>query len=319
VSLAAVGDITMGMTPNLPPNGGAGFFSAVAPHLGGDVVLGNLETTLTTATASQCDGNGGACFDFRVPPSFARRLRQAGFTVLNLANNHSYDYFDQGLRDTVRALRRNGLLVTGRRGQIAYVDVGPARVAIVGFATYSWAQSMLDIGAAARLVRKAARSADLVVVTMHAGAEGSDHQHVRPGTEIFLGEDRGDVVAFSHAAVDAGADLVLGHGPHVLRGMEWYRGRLIAYSLGNFSGWNTFSLSGVTAVSGILSVSLRADGSWVEGDLFATLLASPGIPKPDAAETAHGVVRELSRQDFGRRAVRISRTGVLRPPAASSG
>src|SRR4029079_4437742 len=92
--------------------------------------------------------------------------------------------------------------------------------------------------------RKADRWADLVVVTMHAGAEGSDHQHVRPGNECFLGENRGNSVAFAHSVVRAGADLVVGTGPHVLRGMEWYRGRLIAYSLGNFAGYDVFSLGG---------------------------------------------------------------------------
>ncbi len=314
VSIAAVGDITMGATPTLPPKSGAGFFDAVAPQLRGDVVIGNLETTLTNATSSQCGGNGGSCFDFRVPPAFARRLDQAGFTLLNLANNHAYDYFAAGQRDTVRALRRNGLRTTGRPGEIAFVQVGPARVAILGFAPYEWAQSLNDIPAAQRLVRTAAEAADLVIVTMHAGAEGSDHQHVQPGNEVFLGEDRGNTIAFAHAVIDAGADLVVGHGPHVLRGMEWYRHRLVAYSLGNFSGWHTFALSGVTAVSGVLHVTLRADGSWVKGDLFPTRLVEPGIPEPDPGEAAHGVVRELSRADFGRRAVHISRTGVLRAP-----
>lgn len=314
VSIAAVGDITMGATPTLPPNGGAGFFDAVARQLRGDVVIGNLETALTNAASSQCGGNGGSCFDFRVPPAFARRLDQAGFTLLNLANNHAYDYFAAGQRDTVRALRRNGLRTTGRPGEIAVVEVGAVRVAVLGFAPYEWAQSLNDIPAARRLVRKATRAADLVIVTMHAGAEGSDHQHVRPGNEVFLGEDRGNTIGFAHAVIDAGADLVVGHGPHVLRGMEWYRHRLIAYSLGNFSGWHTFALSGVTAVSGILHVTLHADGSWVKGDLFPTRLVEPGTPEPDPGEAAHGVVRELSRADFGPRAVRISRTGTLRAP-----
>jgi hypothetical protein len=163
-------------------------------------------------------------------------------------------------------------------------------------------------------VREADRNADVVVVTMHAGAEGVDHQHVHPGSEVFLGENRGDVVAFSHAVVDAGADLVVGHSPHVLRGMEWYKGRLIAYSLGNFSAWHNFALSGVLGVSGILRVTLDDDGSWVKGRLVATRLVDPGIPELDPAEAAHGVVRELSREDFGRRAVRVSPAGELLPP-----
>jgi poly-gamma-glutamate capsule biosynthesis protein CapA/YwtB (metallophosphatase superfamily) len=163
-------------------------------------------------------------------------------------------------------------------------------------------------------VRKADEWADLVVVTMHAGAEGSDHQHVRPGTEWFLGENRGNVYAFAHAVVRAGADLVVGSGPHVLRGMEWYRERLIAYSMGNFVGYHTLSTAGVTGVSGILQVTLARDGSWVAGDLVPVTIAPDGIPRPDAAEAADGIVRTLSKKDFGRHGMLVSRTGVLRPP-----
>ena len=115
--------------------------------------------------------------------------------------------------------------------------MGKIRVALVGFAPYPWARDPNDHAAARRLVREADAHADIVVVTMHAGAEGSSRGTTPRTTEHYLGENRGNVRAFAHAVVDAGADLVAGHGPHVLRGMEWYRGRLIAYSLGNFAGY----------------------------------------------------------------------------------
>jgi hypothetical protein len=189
--------------------------------------------------------------------------------------------------------------------------VGQIRVALVGFASYPWAASLTDIPGAKRLVAKAARSADVVIVTMHAGAEGTDHQHVRRGVEHYLGENRGDVVRFTHAVVDAGADLVVGHGPHVLRGMEWYKGRLIAYSLGNFAGYKVFALGGPLSTSAILRVSLRGDGAFETGRLVPTMLAGAGVPALDPNEAAHGVVRTLSRQDFAGRAVAISRDGLL--------
>ena len=151
---------------------------------------------------------------------------------MNLANNHALDYGPAARRTRSRRCERRGLLTTGRPGEIAYINVRGARIAVLGFAPYPWAQSLLRIPAAQALVRKADEWADLVVVTMHAGGEGSEHQHVKGGTEWFLGENRGNSIAFTHAMVDAGADLVVGSGPHVLRGMEWYRGRLIAYSLG---------------------------------------------------------------------------------------
>jgi poly-gamma-glutamate capsule biosynthesis protein CapA/YwtB (metallophosphatase superfamily) len=311
VAIVATGDIVMGATPNLPPDGGRSFFSDVQADLAGDVVLGNLEGTLSTGGSSKCGPDSTACFAFRTPPSYARWLVQAGFTVMNLANNHAFDFGAEGQRQTIAALDRVGLSHTGRPGQVTVQRIGQIRVALVGFASYRWAAPLTDIAAAKRLVRKASRLADVVIVTMHAGAEGSDRQHVARGVEVFLGENRGDVVRFAHAVVDAGADLVVGHGPHVLRGMEWYKRRLIAYSLGNFAGYKVFSLGGPLSTSGILRVTLRGDGTFETGTLVPTRLQGEGVPALDPSEAAHGVVRTLSRQDFGRRAVKITPNGVL--------
>jgi poly-gamma-glutamate capsule biosynthesis protein CapA/YwtB (metallophosphatase superfamily) len=307
VRFAFTGDIAMVAGP------AESYFGSVSLDLAGDVVLGNLEGTLTERGSTKCGAASSNCFAFHAPPSYASLLRRAGFTVLNLANNHALDYGAVGQADTVAAVRGAGLLTTGRPGEIAHTRIRGTRVAVVGFAPYPWAQSLLRIPAAQALVRKADKWADLVIVTMHAGGEGSDHLHVRPGPEWFLGENRGNSIAFAHAVVQAGADLVVGSGPHVLRGMEWYHGRLIAYSLGNFLGYHTLATDGVTGVSGILQVTLGRDASWVAGELVPITIAGGGIPRPDPAEAAHGLVSKLSREDFGRRAVSVSRTGVLRP------
>jgi len=311
VAVVATGDIVMGSTPNLPPDAGQSFFSEVQADLAGDVVLGNLEATLSTGGGSKCGPKSADCYAFRTPPSYARRLVQAGFTVMNLANNHAYDFGADGLRQTTAALKAVSLLYTGRPGQITVQKIGQLRVAMVGFATYPWAASLTDIAGAKKLVRRAAKVGDVVVVSMHAGAEGKEHQHVARKTELFLGENRGNPVRFAHAVVDAGADLVIGHGPHVLRGMEWYKKRLIAYSLGNFAGYKVFSLGGPLSTSGILRVTLRGDGSFETGRLVATRLVGDGLPALDPSESAHGVVRSLSREDFGRNAVKISADGML--------
>jgi poly-gamma-glutamate capsule biosynthesis protein CapA/YwtB (metallophosphatase superfamily) len=308
VRFAFAGDIAMVAGP------AESYFRSVRLDLTGDVVLGNLEGTLTARESSKCAAGASDCYSFHAPISYARLVRQAGFTIVNLANNHALDYGAAGQADTVAAVHRAGLITTGRPGEIAYVEVRGTKIAVLGFAPYPWAQSLLDIPAAERFVRRADRWADLVVVTMHAGAEGADHQHVRPGTEWFLGENRGNSIAFAHAVVRAGADLVVGSGPHVLRGMEWYRDRLIAYSMGNFVGYNTLATSGVYGVTGILQVTLTRGGGWIAGDLVPLTLAPDGIPRPDPAETAHGLVRTLSKQDFGKRGVLVSRAGVLRPP-----
>ena len=311
VTIAAVGDVVMGSTPNLPPAGGRSFFDAVETDLAADVVLGNLEGTLTNAAGSKCGPKSTSCFAFRTPPSYVRRLKHAGFTVVNLANNHAYDFGRGGLDDTVAALDGAHLAHTGRPGEVAKQKAGKIRVAVLGFSTYPWSGSMNDVAGVRKAVRRADRQADVVVVMAHMGAEGTTHQHVHRGTEMFLGENRGNPIRFAHAAIDAGADLVVGSGPHVLRGMEWYHGRLIAYSLGNFAGYGVFALGGPLSVSGILRVTLDGAGRFEAGVLVPTQLVGEGVPALDPAERAHGIVRTLSRSDFGARRVRISRTGTL--------
>ncbi|MCZ2839112.1 CapA family protein [Modestobacter sp. VKM Ac-2985] len=316
MEITAVGDIVMGSAPeSLPPDDGRHLFDAVADRLTGDVVLANLDQALTDRTTStKCGADSARCYAFRTPPSYAETLGAAGFTVINLANNHSRDFGEAGLRDTRAALTDAGLEHTGMPGQITMQQVGELRVAIVGFAPYGWTQSLLDIPAARQLVSRAAQDADLVLVTIHAGGEGRDQSHVRPGTEMFLGEDRGDPMAFSRAVIDAGADAVLGAGPHVLRGMEWYRGRLIAYSLGNFTGYETLSNNGPAGIGGVLTLRLAPDGTWDAGNLVGTVMVDPGVPEVDPAQQALDLVRSLSRTDFGECGVRLSPAGELGEP-----
>jgi hypothetical protein len=122
---------------------------------------------------------------------------------------------------------------------------------------------------------------------------------------------------FARTVVDAGADLVVGHGPHVLRGMEFYEGRLIAYSLGNFAGGgNTLSNAGVLKYSGILKVKLTRDGEWAGGSFLSTVVNSAGLPIRDKTnERGRALVEKLSADDFGDTAARISDDGSISPPS----
>jgi hypothetical protein len=310
-TVSAVGDVMMGSAPNLPPDGGADYFAGVESSIRADIGLANLEGTLSTGGSSKCGSGSSSCFAFHTPPSYARWLRLAGFTVLNLANNHAADFGAIGRAQTLAALGRERLRWAGRPGEITVVTAKGIRVALLGFAPYPWAQSLTDIGAAKRLVAKARARADVVIVTMHAGAEGIAHQHVTPGTETFLGENRGNPVAFSHAVIDAGADLVVGSGPHVLRGLEWYRGRLIAYSLGNFGGYGAFAMGGALSRSAILRVELRGDGRIVAARLVAVRLVGAGIPELDPDGAAYSRVRSLSRADFGSLGATVSTDGRI--------
>jgi hypothetical protein len=241
-------------------------------------------------------------------------LKRSGFTVLNLANNHTNDYGLDGRRQTVSALANAGLRTTGRPGEIAVVRVGPTTIALVGFAPYPWAQDALDLASARALIRRAAGQADVVVVTGHLGAEGRNHAHVRPGPETYLGERRGDSMAFARAVIDEGADLVALHGAHVLRALEWYRGRLIAYGLGNFSSHGNLNVAGTGGISAVLQASLRADGTWAEGRLAPLRLVGKGAPVADPSGAAIELVRSISAEDVGAAAPRLTDAGAILPP-----
>ncbi|BCB85679.1 hypothetical protein Psuf_029920 [Phytohabitans suffuscus] len=320
ISMSATGDIIMGNAPGrLPPNGGKGFFAAVREALKADLVMGNLEEPITEDTGTgKCGPESKNCFQYRVPPSYAGHLKDAGFELLNQANNHGHDYGPAGYRNTQRALEEYGLEHTGAPDQITVLDVEGVRVAVAGFSSYPWSNPLVDIDAAAEVVKKAATLADIVVVQVHMGAEGAAMTHVKPGTEIYLGENRGDPIKFGHAMVDAGADLIVGHGPHVLRAMEFYKGRLVAYSLGNFAGGaGTLNKAGVLGLGGVLKVSLAADGSWGGGQLISTYLDSGGKPAMDEDHRGAAEVRRLSKLDFPSTGATLDTTGNIAPPRAA--
>lgn len=311
ISLNWVGDMAFSRSAGLPPNGGAGVFADVRKPLGAaDFATGNLEGTLGRGGGTKCRGD---CHEFQAPPGYARVFRRAGFRMLNLANNHSHDAGPAGLRSTTAALRSAGVAHTGLRGQVTIESVRGVRVAFLGFAPYGWASPLLDIGAAKKLVRTASRRADVVVVFFHGGAEGAGATRTPHGTEHAFGENRGAPRRFAHAVVDSGADAVLGSGPHVLRGIECYRRAVAAYSLGNFASWRTLSTSGVLGLSGVLEVRMSEDGRFGGGRLYPVRIAPPGIPRRDGSRASVKLVRRVSRQDFGRRACPMSRTGVIKP------
>jgi poly-gamma-glutamate capsule biosynthesis protein CapA/YwtB (metallophosphatase superfamily) len=313
VTIAAVGDTMLGDTPDLPPDPGT-YLDPVDRTLtsGAQIVFGNLEGTLTTATTSKC-GNAGPkqdCFAFRDPPRYIRFLKRAGFTVLNDANNHSFDFGAAGQAQTVRTIHAAGLAQTGLPGEITVVQANGVKVAFAAFAPYDYDANLLDLPAARALIRRAAREAPIVVVYMHAGAEGAGADHVTGHEEYYLGEDRGNAEAFAHMAIDSGASLVIASGPHVLRGMQFYQGHLIAYSLGNFAGYEDFGLSGDLDMSVILHVTLSATGGFEHARIYPIQFEGAGQPYPGGGGVAF--IARLSAEDFGPTAARILPSGVIK-------
>jgi hypothetical protein len=312
IEIAWVGDITPGSQYGLPPDAGRGLFARVRKRLRApDLTLGNLEGTLSVGGQSKCLPSSEDCFSFQAPPENAAAFAWAGFDAVNLANNHANDYGLDGQAQTVAALEGVDVATTGRPGEITVVRRNGIDVALVGFAPYPWANDNRDLLVVQQVVADAGEAADVVVVLAHLGSEGSDQTQVPLGREVLGGEDRGDSRLFAHAAIDAGADAVLASGPHVLRGIERYADRPIAYSLGNFAGYRNFATSGDLALSGILKLRLTADGTTVAGRLASVRLDSAGVPAPDATGAAAAMVSGLGVLNFGAGAVGIAPDGGL--------
>jgi poly-gamma-glutamate capsule biosynthesis protein CapA/YwtB (metallophosphatase superfamily) len=318
ITMSATGDTVMGQAPSrVAPNNGKGMFDAVAPLLKADFQMMNLEQTLTDDTGvAKCAAGSTSCTAFRTAPATVQNLKDVGVHLVNMANNHAYDFGEKGYKNTQAALDGAGIKYTGAPDLITVSEVKGVKVAVVGFASYEkWSNLCSNLDTASALIKKAAGQADIVVVQVHMGAEGSDKTHVKPGTEFAFGENRCDPIKFTHAVIDAGADLVVGHGPHVVRGMEFYQGRLIAYSLGNFTGYGGALVnSGILGVTAVIKISLNPDGTWGSGTLIPTYMADKGIPKPDPNKRAITTISGLTKSDFPQTGPTIAADGTITAP-----
>lgn len=321
IVITAVGDVMLGTTfpdeSTLPPNDGADLLTEVAPLLKrGDVVYGNLEGPIIDGgDSAKCHGKKiGTCFAFRVPTRYGKYLKDAGFTAMGLANNHAMDFGLDGRASSRQVLDAMQIAHTGEVGDIARLTVRGRKIAIIAFATYPGAYNFLDLDESLQAIRSLKAESDLVIVGFHGGAEGATHQHVLEGDETFLGEDRGDLRRFTHAAIDAGADLVLGSGPHVVRAMEIYEGKLIAYSLGNFATYGPFNLNAENGLTLVLEAHLASDGTFLGGKAYPVKQEKPGGPKIDPEMKILPVLRALSNADFPQTAIVVGPQGELWSP-----
>ncbi len=316
ISIAAVGDMMIGTDyprNQLPDDDGVSFFAHVTPILSAaDIAIGNLEGTLVDGgePASKCK-NMNACYLFRSPTRYAQHYRDAGFDVLSLANNHARDFGEDGRTSTMQALNAVDIRHSGRVGEFASFEVKGLSVAVLAYSVTQKSNLLHDYALAEQTVTAFAASHDIVVVTFHGGAEGASMMHVPFAEEEYFGEPRGDVARFSRSMVDAGADLILGHGPHVVRGMELYKDRLIAYSLGNFATYYGISVQGAKGIAPILNATLDEQGRFVEGQIVSTVQLRPDGPSIDDQNRALNLIRDLSIEDFGNPGITFHPDGRL--------
>lgn len=305
VTITAVGDIMPGTgyptTDYLPPDNGVSLFKNVAPYLkSADITFGNLEGALLDEgeTVKGCL-DPKRCFAFRIPESYVDLLTGAGFDLLSLANNHISDFGVPGKERTVAVLKEAGIHFAGLTTHPWTVfEKSGITYGFCAFAPNKGTVSLLDLEEARRIVRHLETVSDITIVSFHGGAEGYANRHVTGETEMFLGEDRGNIGEFAHSVIDWGADLVFGHGPHVTRAVELYRNRFVAYSLGNFCTYKRFNLLGPNGIAPILNITTDGEGRFLSGTIIPVRQEHLKGPRPDPDRAAIREIIELSRSDF---------------------
>lgn len=282
---------------------------------GAGLVLLNVEGAIGAGRAPRkCARRSTLCYAIRQPIATAsalRRLSDSSHIVGNVANNHAHDAGDAGFRETLRRLDAAGVLATGADTLATAVEIGGGdTIGVLGFSPWSSAR-VQDLVAVRRHVARAAARYGRVIVTMHIGAEGAGARHTYDRVERFAGENRGNSVAFARAAVEGGASLVIGHGPHVLRGIEWNGRALIAHSLGNLVTYGPFNVAAYNGHGAVLCATLGADGTVRDAVVRSTLQREAGRVEADPAHAGVQDIAELTLADFPTTGAQFSRTGEI--------
>lgn len=318
ITISAVGDMMLGNDypeNNLPPNDGARIFEDSKEYIqAADIRFGNLEGTLFDGQKGRgSKAEGANRYLFRSPTRFVERLREAGFNVVSLANNHVMDFGPDGFDSTKKTLATAGIQFSSKDGEIATFQVKGARVAVIAGDYYSGARSITRPESFLNEIQALSEQYDIVIVSLHAGAEGAQATHLNFANEIFHGENRGNPVAFARDAVERGADLILMHGPHVPRAMEIHQGRLIAYSLGNFATMQGMSVKGINGWAPLLRVQLARNGEFLRGHIASFQQQRPDRVIYDKNENALKTIQKLSLEQFPKTSPLFLERGFIGP------
>ncbi len=318
ISLALTGDVMIGTsypTPRIPTNDAKNVFDDVKELLiNADIALGNQEGALSDG--GKCTkGSGPNSFAFRTPTRLTGNLKDAGYDYLGIANNHANDFGPEGARDTERTLDSLGIAYSGFKGHkpFAIIERAGKKIGCMAFGQNEYSMRNTDYALLRKTIAEAKKAgAEIIIVSMHGGAEGKSMRHLpRTGHEIFLGEDRGNLREFAHIAIDAGADVVYGHGPHVTRAVEVYKGHFIAYSLGNFATPYGMSLTGISGYAPVVTININGNGEFLNGKIHS-FIQQPGVgPRKDASNSVAHEMRELTLSDIDNLTIDIDNEGNI--------
>lgn len=317
LNVAMTGDIMMGTTfPSimLPANDGRDLFRDAKDVLvGADLTLGNLEGAICDGGRST-KGVGPNSYAFRTPTSYGHLLKEAGFDFLSMANNHANDFGLEGIESTERVLQEQDILYAGIAGRVesTIIERKGLTIGLCAFGHNSYTLKHTDLNTVGRIVDELVSCCDLVIVSFHGGAEGRTKSHLPNGPESFLGENRGSLRQLAHFCIDHGADIVYGHGPHVVRAMEVYKDRFIAYSLGNFCTPYNVSLTGISGYAPVVEININADGSFIDGKIHSFLQTRGIGPRKDPAGSVAREIRSLSITDIPQSEATIDTEGNIR-------
>lgn len=317
LTIIGVGDIMMGTNypeDRLPVSNGSLLMKDVEEVLqSADITFGNLEGVLLDSggTPKSCR-DPKVCYVFRSPSRYVENLTTAGFDLISVANNHAGDFGDAGRENTMKVLGEYGLAYAGQLQQeFTILTKDSITYGLAAFSPNSNCVSINDYNRAKAIVQHLDSIVDIVIVSFHGGAEGKDYQNVPRKHEIFHGEDRGDVYKFSHMMVDAGADIIFGHGPHVTRGIEVYKDRFIAYSLGNFCTYKGINIAGINGWAPIIKVFTNPSGAFLKGEITATYQVYGVGVKIDPNKQVIKKIKELSKKDFPESPIGIDDNGII--------
>lgn len=317
IKIVGVGDIMLGTAyptkKYLPPNEDCKpLLEDVQPFLReADLSFANLEGALVNGgkMAKNCKDTL-KCYAFRMPEKFASCLSESGFDILSLANNHSGDFGDFGRKRTMHLLDSLEIEYAGleKKPSAEFVKDG-IKYGFIAFAPNKGTLDLLKTDEAVERVKTLADSNDIVIVSFHGGAEGKDHQHLTKETEEFYGENRGNIYEFAHKMIDAGADIIFGHGPHVTRAMEIYKHRFIAYSLGNFSTYARFNLSGPNGIAPLVQLVTNKEGEFIRGKIIPIYQPGEGGSHLDPHKRVIGIINKLNASDLPENRLLIKENG----------
>ena len=285
---------------SLPPADGKYLMSSLKNILSdADITFGNLEGVLLDGGKPEkiCKDTS-ICYIFRTPSKYVENLVQAGFNLMSMANNHSFDFGMAGYKNSENLLDSNSINSAGRGGSFSIMNVNDIKVGFAAFAPNNGCTSINKLNAVAEEINKLDRFCDVIIVSFHGGAEGIEALHVKNEAEVFYGEERGNVVEFARTAIDAGADIVVGHGPHVPRAVELYKNKFIAYSLGNFCNYKKFNLRNERGYAPILKLTIDENGDFMEGEIISAIQYYPGGPVLDNKRRAQRLIENLTDSDF---------------------